>query len=187
MPTTAAVDFLSEIYATYRASLEASAAYKALVLEGNRIYLNDVEESDPTKDNTEDGDFPQAILFQGDVSFDEWPQQQYNIARQGDGSGSTVDVSKVVSTEVVLIITHSDLNTLKANKLLLEALAAMRKPGPRMGLAYYLVAPIRVAHSTTAEGVDEAGRMVGPKRRVSQIHLPGSVKLRQSQLTVTTP
>lgn len=176
----AATDYLTAVYSKLRALLEGHAPYTSAVKIGNRIYM-DGDKIDPFKNAMQDSDFPQAALFMGDLTDSMFSLEQQYAYRGVTAQNAvwTEDLTPVYQ----LAITHPDLRMAPANLLTLEAMTAIRKGGPRLGLEYVqLVGPIRATRTIVTNERDEGGNPTGRRRLRTDITIPVLIRLKGHQL-----
>lgn len=179
----AATDFESVVYSKLKALLLAHAPWTALVLENNRVWM-DVDVTDPLANrNWQDGDFPRSVLGVGsfgDTLFNLTPKYAYspsfNVATENW-------VERLTYTHI-LTLTHRDLRVVVNNKLRDETMTAIRKGGPRLGLARIVSFSMSGDRFITASALDDAGNPSGTKRMVTRILLTTIVQLHGNELVV---
>lgn len=170
-------DYTSAIYARLWALLEAHATFASLVKPGNRIKL-DGSAADPFKQSLNDGDLPQVVIGMGDAEDSLWTlTQQYaysHLTPAAQLSGVSREVMNFTITHVGV-----DLRIGKANPITHAILTALRKGGPRLGLAYVQTCgPAHYGHRITASQVNEYGDAAGTKRLVVTITVPVAVQFK---------
>lgn len=172
----AAEDFLTEIYTQIWALLEGHTPWAVLVRPGNRIKL---DKPQPSKTNRQDADTIEATLWPAEIEDSGFSlTENYALMKLPFVPAAQSWVERITAS-YKLDLVSPNLKIAKVHQVILESLTALRKAGPRLGLAFVARwGPVTMA----ARPDGELQEVSGTWRVVSSLLIPVQMNLKGESL-----